>query len=118
MKFNSRDHRVIILILSFLIIGLINNKQSEATKSVVNNDGHSSSSQLYQEHAELIMEIVEASVKKDASEEIKKYVRKTIVTLLKLVPEVGDAVDGIITVGSFPFYSIFLHQSDLISQIL
>ena len=93
--------------LSFLIIiGLINNKQGEATSPVANNE-HSSS--LYKEHAELIPEIVEASVKKDASEEITKYLRKTIVTLLKLVPEVDDAVDGIITVGSFsfPFYSIF-----------
>ena len=112
MKVNSSDHRLITLILSFLIIiGLINNKQSEATKPVANNDGHSSSSQLYQEHAELITEIVEASVKKDASEEIKKYVRKAIVMLLKLVPEFGDAVDGIITVGSFPLYFHFLHHS-------
>ena len=116
MKVNSSDHRLITLILSFLIIiGLINNKQSEAAKPVANID--SSSSLVYKERAELITKIVEASVKKDASEEIKKYLRKTIVTLLKLVTEVGDAVDGIITVGFFPFHSIFLHQPDLISQI-
>ena len=108
MRVNSSEQRAIILILTFLIIiGLINNKQSGATSPVGNDDGHYSSSPLYEEHAELITEIVEASVKKDANEEIKKYLRKTIVTLLKLVPEVGDAVDGIITVCSFLFYSIF-----------
>lgn len=111
MRVNSSDPLVMVSMLAFLILIIGNNQCEGATSPVAANYEHSSSA-LYEEHAELITEIVEVSVKKDEKEEILKFARKSIVTLLKLVPEVGDglsaAVDGIISVGLYyPLYFTF-----------